>query len=352
MKVAFDVGPTLRQLTGVGRYALELARHLQEQAVELRPYAVALRGRGNEGIWRWRLPARIVHRVWQTMEKPAPASLLRDVDLVHGTNFVLPPLDGRPGVVTVHDLSFLDDDALPVAHLRRSVPWTLERATLVLVPTAAVGHELTERFDVSPDRWRVTHEGVSHLFSNATPLAEEALARRGINRPFALAVGQLQPRKNLHRLIAAWDAVRADRPDWTLVIAGPKGWGPALPETPRVVLTGYLGDETLPGVVAAAEIFCYPSLYEGFGLPPLEAMAAGTPALVGDYLAAREVLGDDALRVDPLDVDAIARGLYSLASDDSLRARLRRSGRAHASSYTWDRTARATRSAYAEALGA
>lgn len=352
MKVAFDVGPTLRQVTGVGRYAGELSHHLAVQGIDVYPYAVALRGRTDGRTWRWRLPARVVHQAWRKTGQPVPRSLLRDVDLIHGTNFVLPPLNGRPGVVTVHDLSFLDEDATPVAHLRRSVPWSLRHAARVLVPTAAVGQQVTERFDIGSDLWRVTHEGISHLFTNATPLGERALSELGITPPFALAVGQLQPRKNLPRLLAAWDLVRNEMPGWMLVIAGPKGWGPKLRQTSGVVLPGYVTDETLPGLVAAAEMFCYPSLYEGFGLPPLEAMAAGTPALVGDYPAAREVLGEDALLVDPLDVQAIASGLHALAVDDALRSRLARAGRARASGYTWDRTARATIQAYEEALAA
>jgi glycosyltransferase involved in cell wall biosynthesis len=135
-----------------------------------------------------------------------------------------------------------------------------------------------------------------------------------------------------------------------LVLAGPKGWGPALPKVDGVRTLGWVGDETLPGLLAGAEIFCYPSLYEGFGLPPLEAMAAGTPAVVGRYEAAPEVLGDAAVLVDPLDQDALAAALVAVGTDESLRSRLRIKGRGRATGFTWTGTARATVVGYGHAV--
>jgi glycosyltransferase involved in cell wall biosynthesis len=196
----------------------------------------------------------------------------------------------------------------------------------------------------------VTHEGVSPLFFGATPLSGSALERLGIRSPYVIAVGTLEPRKNLERLLGAWRAVRASAPDWQLVLAGPKGWGPTIPETPGVALTGWVGDETLPGLLAAAEAFCYPSLYEGFGLPPLEAMAAGVPGVVARYSAAEEVIGEGALLVEPTDVESLARALLDLIEDEALRNRLRLSGRARAAGYTWGATALATLAAYQAAL--
>jgi glycosyltransferase involved in cell wall biosynthesis len=188
------------------------------------------------------------------------------------------------------------------------------------------------------------------VFFGASPLADQSLRTWGITRPFMLAAGTIQPRKNFDRLLQAWRAASADLRDWTLVLAGPAGWGPELPETPGVRLVGWVGDETLPGLLAAADVFCYPSLYEGFGLPPLEAMAAGTPALVGNYTAAPEVVGDAALLVDPFDVGAMAEGLVRLASDDELRRELVMAGKARAAEFTWARTAAATIGAYRSVL--
>jgi glycosyltransferase involved in cell wall biosynthesis len=289
--------------------------------------------------------------LWRTTGRPSVARLVGDVDLVHGTNFVLPVAGDHPGVVTVHDLSYLRDDAFPGARgWRDMVPWSLKRARRAIAPTRAMADEISDHYGVDADDITVTNEGVAPLFFGATPLSDMSLERMGIGRPFAVAVGTLEPRKNLGRLLEAWRAAGDAVAPWTLVLAGPRGWGPGLPETEGVVLTGWVGDETLPGLLAAADLFCYPSLYEGFGLPPLEAMAAGTAALVGNYSAASEVLGEAALLVDPTDVDALGSGLVTMVGDDAVRRRFAQAGKAHAAGYTWERTARATITAYEAAL--
>ena len=347
MKVAYDAGPLLGMPTGVGRYAGELASALSARGVVLQRYAISLTAPADSAVRRWKLPARVVQRSWMTFGRPVPRSLFEGTALVHGTNFVLPPTDGKPGVVTVHDLSFHRNDVFPGGRrLQEVVPWTLKHAAATIVPTEAVAMELADRHGYPPDRIAVTHEGVTPTFFGATPLAATALGRMGIPGPFALAVGTLEPRKNLLRLLEAWRAAGEALEDWRLVLAGPKGWGPELPQTPGVMPIGYVDDHTLPGLMAAADVFCYPSLYEGFGLPPLEAMAAGTACLVGRYSAAQEVVGDSALLVDPADVDAIGEGLVRLATDDALRRRFALEGRACAARYTWEGTANQTKKVY------
>jgi glycosyltransferase involved in cell wall biosynthesis len=352
VRAGFDAGPWLDLKTGVGRYALELADALEQIGVDLAPYAVSLRGSSPRRVRRWRMPARVAQSAWRRFDAPRITRLTGPVDLVHATNFVLPALPAAtPGVVTIHDLSFLRDDPFPgAARLRQLVPWSLARAARILTPTRAVAEEVAEQYRLDADRIHVTHEGVSPLFFGAAPLADRALAAHGIGRPYAIAVGTIEPRKNLARLIDAWRAARTDLDGWTLVLAGPQGWGPTLSPTPGVVPIGWVGDETLPGLLAAAEIFCYPSLYEGFGLPPVEAMAASTACLVGDYPAAAEVVGEAAVRVDPENTGAIAMQLSRLAADDVLRRRLALAGRARAASFTWAATARKTLDAYLSVL--
>jgi glycosyltransferase involved in cell wall biosynthesis len=352
VRVAFDAGPLLDPPTGVGRYADELARALEAQDVELLRYAVALglrRGRSGhiDGVSRWRVPARVAQALWRRFDAPAITRLTGPVDVVHGTNFVLPALGGTPGVVTVHDLSFLRSDVFPGGErLRALVPWSVRRAARVIVPTRAVAEEVSQELKVPQELITVTYEGVSPVFFGAAPLGETVLGRMGIPGPFAVAVGTIEPRKNLSTLLEAWRRARRELGGWRLVLAGPRGWGEELPETEGVMPIGWVGAETLPGLLAAAEVFCYPSVYEGFGLPPLEAMAAGTPALVGRYSAADEVFGEAAILVDPHDADGFAEGLVRLATNGSLRASLQLAGRARASSYTWERTAKATLGAY------
>ena len=320
--------------------------------VDLARYAVAFRGRAGPGVARWRVPARGVQWAWRRFGGPAIERLAGRTDLVHGTNFVLPALGGTRGVVTVHDLSFYRDDTFPGGErLRELVPWSVGRAHRVLVPSTAVGEEVRERFDLSADTVAVTPEGVSPVFFGATPLADSVLERFGIRAPFALAVGTIEPRKNLVRLLQAWRAAADALKEWTLVLAGPPGWGPEIPRTPGVIPIGWVGDETLPGLFAAASFFLYPSLYEGFGLPPLKAMAAGTPVVAGRYSAAPEVLADAALLVEPRDVDAWAGALGKLAQDEALRRSLARAGRSRAAGFSWQSTGAATIHAYNAALG-
>lgn len=349
MRVGYDAAPLLDAPTGVGRYAGELAAALTERGVEVVRFAVAWGAPPAAGVRRWRVPARAARAAWRRWDRPSIERLTGPVDLVHATNFVLPALGSAPGVVTVHDLSFLRDDTWPGGHrLRDLVPWSVARAAKVIVPTAAIAGEVATRLGVTEDRIAVTPEGVAPVFFGAAPLGDGALAALGIRAPFAVAVGTIEPRKNLSTLLEEWR--RAGLEGWTLVLAGPRGWGPELPETPGVVPIGWVGDETLPGLLAAADLFCYPSLYEGFGLPPLEAMAAGTPAVVGRYPAAEEVLGDAAWLVDPADAGGFAEALRTLAADEPTRRSYANAGKAQAAAYTWGRTAAATISAYRSIL--
>ena len=349
--VALDAAPLIGVETGVGRYTRELGLALEAQNVEVRRFAYALKGADVAGVKRMRVPAQLVRSSWQRWNRPSVRRLVGPTDIVHGTNFVLPALDGQRGVVTVHDLSYLDDRVFPGGErLRDLVPWSISRAAAVIVPAETIGGELLEAYPEAAGRVHVTPEGVSPVFFGATPLAEGALLEMGIRPPFALAVGTLAPRKNLTTLLRAWDLARHELEGWTLVLAGPKGWGPELPETPGVLPIGWIGDETLPGLLAAAELFCYPSLYEGFGLPPLEAMATGTATLVGRYSVAPEVLGEGALMVDPNDAEAMAEGLVACGTDHALRRRLSMAGKARAVGYTWARTGRLTRDVYKAVL--
>ncbi|MDP9069398.1 MAG: glycosyltransferase family 4 protein [Actinomycetota bacterium] len=347
MRVAYDAGPLLGSRTGVGRYASELATALEARGISLQRYAISWSAPRSEQVRRWRLPARVVQEAWRRFDAPVPRGLVGGADVVHATNFVLPPTGALRGVVTIHDLSFLRDDVFPGGErLRELVPWSLRHAAAAVTPTATIANELASRYEYPLERITVTSEGVSPVFFGARPLSELALGRMGIPGPFVLAVGTLEPRKNLSGLVDAWNASKLRLEGWTLVLAGPKGWGPDLPPTEGVMPIGYVGDETLPGLMAAADVFCYPSHYEGFGLPPLESMAAGTACIAGRYSAAEEVLGDAAILVDPNDSDALRDALLRLVGDATLRERLARSGKAHAAGYTWDETAAGTARVY------
>jgi glycosyltransferase involved in cell wall biosynthesis len=349
---------------GIGRYVRALAGHLPEVARReggrVRwlvgrhpPQRLVAAGLDPEVTVALRVPGRVATRTWVDLRWPGlPAGLLGAVDVVHATSAAIPPAGGRPLVVTVHDLGFRHyPEAYPAAGRRfheRSAAIAVTEAARVLVPSAATGRDLTDQYGLESGRVVVTPLG-AELPPYDPAAARRLLAELGVAGPFLLAVGTLEPRKNLPRLLAAFASAADELPDHHLVVAGPVGWGPALRPTydsVRVKLAGPVDDAMLHGLYAMADGLAYPSLYEGFGLPVVEAMLHGTPVLTSDRSSLPEVAGDAALLVDPLDEGAIAKGLVRLVDDAALRARLARAGRARAAHFTWPATAAATWAAY------
>ena len=299
---------------------------------------------------------------------------------------VVPLAGAPPSVVTIHDLGYL---AFPQAHTARrrlelhlTTRWSLRAARRVIAISRATKDDLVRHYGADPARIAVVHHGLSAGFRPSDDPA--ALARHGLERPYFLYVGTLQPRKNLERLIEAYataaqllgNAVAAGggpapgRPEripgpgpsapWPqLAIAGRRGWlsqaierrAAQLGVADSVRFLGYVDDGDLPALLSGATAFLFPSLYEGFGMPVLEAMACGAPVLTSTTSALPEVAGDAALLVDPADTAAIARGIARLAADPGLRADLRARGLARAARFTWERCARETREVLLGALG-
>jgi glycosyltransferase involved in cell wall biosynthesis len=350
---------------GVGRYVRALAAHLPVEAAVDRGAVEFLVARHPAGqlaaaglppaqTRRLAWPGRLVTRTWVTLRRPGlPSGLLDDLDLVHATSAAVPPTRGRPLVATVHDLAFRHyPEAYPAAGRRyheRSARIVAGEAARVLVPSEATARDLAELYGVDRGRVTITPLGVEVPAEPDRAGAERLLRDLGVRGPFLLAVGTLEPRKNLPRLLDAFGEVAAGLPDHWLVVVGPVGWGPRLRPTwdsVRVKLAGPVGDRLLHALYQAADGLAYPSLYEGFGLPVLEAMANGTPVLTSDRSSLPEVAGDAALLVDPLDRAAIAAGLVRLAGDQALRRRLVEAGRRRAAGYTWRATAAATWATY------
>jgi len=276
---------------------------------------------------------------------------------VHATSAAVPPTRGRPLVATVHDLAFRHyPDAYPAAGRRyhdRAARIVAGEAARVIAVSQATADDLTELYGVEPARISVVPLGVEPPGAADQPAAARLLADLGVRGPFLLAVGTLEPRKNLPRLLAAFGEVTDELPDHFLVVAGPVGWGPTLRPTwdsVRVKLAGPVGDPVLRALYRTAEGLAYPSLYEGFGLPVVEAMAHGLPVLTSDRSSLPEVAGDAAVLVDPLDRGAIAKGLVRLVTDSALRRRLADAGPRRAARFTWPATAAGTWAAYREVL--
>lgn len=360
LRVALDATPLLGVRTGIGRYVEHLVAELARRPAEVSLRAAALSLRRRPGLRHLPAGVRAVHR-------PAPARLLQQawargggppaewltgrVDIVHGTNFVLPPPRRAAGVVTVHDLTFLRFpelvDASSLAY-RELVPRAVRTAAVVLTPTQAVAEELIEAYQVPADRVRVTPLGVDpSWFEPAQPPA-------GLPDRYVLAVGTLEPRKGLDVLLDAVRALQSSGADIPpLVLVGPPGWGatldPAGLDRDRLILPGYVGQDALRGLVRGAAVLAFPSRYEGFGLPPLEALAAGTAVVASDIPAVREVVGEHATLVPPGDADALGAALRAaLATPRSEAAR--RAGQDHAATFSWRRCADATLAAYRHAV--
>ncbi len=267
------------------------------------------------------------------------------------------PLAHPRTVVTIHDLGYRD---FPEAHpwqsrqyLHWSTRWSATVAQKVIVPSAATARDLQAGYQIDPAKIVVIPHGYHPRFRPLpATVVQQGLARLGLRQPYILAVGTLQPRKNLGRTLAAFEELcRAGFPH-RLVLVGRRGWladpifaaitRPDSPAYGRVDLTDYLPDADVPIVYNGATVLAFPSLSEGFGLPALEALACGLPVLTSNTSSLPEVVGDAALTVNPLDSAAIATGLATLLRDESLRQTLRERGLARAAQFSWGQTARQT----------
>ena len=306
-------------------------------------------------VVRTSLPLPYLYDAWHTLRRPHLPRAAGPLDVVHVTAPVVPPTGGVPMVATLHDLFPVTRPELLTRRgarlLRRGLELVRDQAQVVMVPSEVVAADCRE-FGIGPERLRVVPWGSTPV----DPRPEQVgtvRARYGVEGPYVLFVGTLEPRKNLVRLVEA--VARLGRPDLTLVVAGPTGWGDAVPDPAaagvRTVLTGRVPSAELPALMSGAAAFCFPSLAEGFGLPVLEAMAAGAPVVTSSGTACAEVAGDAAVLVDPLDVDSLAGGLAQVLDDADLADRLRAAGRARAAAHTWSSVADAVAAAYAAAAG-
>lgn len=287
-----------------------------------------------------------------------PRAHARPYDLVHYPANIGPLRVNTPTVLTVHDLSFCHHpewfSKSRAAYYRWAVPATARRATRVIADSEMTREDLVTLARVSPDKIDVVPLGVSDSFKPATE-SEKAAVRERHTLPerFFLFVGTLEPRKNLPRLVATWSSIAKEIPE-DLVIAGRWGWRreeleTALIKSPhrdRIHLIDFIAGEDLSAVLCCARAFVWPSLFEGFGLPPLEAMACGTPVLTSNTSSLPEVVGEAALMVDPQSESEITAALLRLSREDRLCVDLSKRGIGRAAAFTWARTARETLAVY------
>jgi glycosyltransferase involved in cell wall biosynthesis len=316
-------------------------------------------GPGNLIERRMPIPSPWFHEMEMRFDLPRIEWMAR-FDVLLAPNFVPPPTRAPRLVLTVHDLAFrLFPDTAPLATRRwlARLEDALRRASRVIVVSEQTRRDLLGLYPVEPDRVCVVGLGVDpEVFKPAPPAAVDgARTRFGIGGPYVLCLAGIEPRKNLPALIRAYATLpEALRP--VLVLAGPvapwnpEGWNllrPVLDDLPsevrsRIVLTGYVEEEDKVALLSGAEALVFPSLYEGFGLPVVEAMACGVPVLTSNVSALPETAGDAALLVDPLDVQDIAHGIEQILTDEELRERLRKAGPVRAAEFSWEETARRT----------
>jgi glycosyltransferase involved in cell wall biosynthesis len=294
--------------------------------------------------------------------------LWRDrLDLFHATHYVIPPLARARAVVTIHDIihvlypQFLPNRAA-LLYARIMIRRALRRADRIITVSYNSKRDLVDYFGIGPARIDVIYNGVAARFRADLPGSEKdrVAAKYGLPRPYLLFLGGEKPHKNMRSVLRAFAEARRERAlPHSLVLAGPmpknrsrvEALIAALDLTARVVRPGVVPEEDLPGLYAGADAFLYPTLYEGFGLPVAEAMACGTPVLTSSTSALQEIAGGYAYLVDPMDVDAIARGIADLATDPARRAEFASLGRRRAADFSWDRAAEHTLKVYADALG-
>ena len=373
MRVGFDASLLSRGFSGVHRalraQVLALADRSdieprfympRREAERLLPGRMDLARRTSPMLW-----AKPLRVLWQHFV--LPIRLYRDkADILHAPAYFAPVIGRRiPVVVSVYDVIPLRHPELcpirTVRHFAAMMPRTLERATRVLVPTEAVRREVVEGFRFPARKVLVVPLGVDARFR---PVPEEDLAeiraRYRLKRPFLLFAGVQEPKKNLERLLKAFFAAKLERDlPHEIAIAGASGPSSrtirrlirGLAMRPMVRFLGRVPDADLPALFSAADGLAQPSLAEGFGLPPLEAMACGTPVLASRIPAFEETLGSDAILVPPEHVPSIRQGILDLLLDETRRREMRSRGQARAARYTWERCAEDAVRAYREALG-
>lgn len=344
MRIGIDISQIVYQ-TGVSRYTAELVENLLkiDRDNQYVLFAGSLRQRGIIKAFVAKLPRRV--KLVLTPLSPKIADLvfnrlgismnrfIGNIDVFHASNWVLPRLD-CPVVTTIHDLTFLKfpEEHLPyyiVAH-QRHLQRAKTRAAVVIAVSQATKRDLLDQ-GLATDKIHVIYEAAGRMFK---PVKTK-------RRPFILSVGTMEPRKNIKRLIEAWKSLNI--PEWKLLITGKFGWGERTKPVPGVRLLGFVSDEELVKLYSQAQVFVYPSLYEGFGLPVLEAMACGCPVVTSGVSSLPEVGGEAAIYVEPMSVKSITQGIITALDQAS---KLRQLGLEQAKKFSWEKTARETLKIY------
>jgi glycosyltransferase involved in cell wall biosynthesis len=361
LRIAIDATPLTCASGGIRRYVVELTR------------ALALLSPGDEIFLLtdqpWQLPESLrelanvlaprpqqqrFHGKWWSLGLPLALARYR-IDVFHGADFAVPYVPLRPSLLVVHDLSPWKRppvQAVGAERIRSRTPALLRLATLLVTPTHAIKRELSDHFDIAPSRIVVTPLAARDEFQPVPDSdVTNGLRESGLRQPYLVAVASPQPRKNLARLIEAWQSAQIILPDLGLVCVGSCQEATINSDSPGGLrILGPVADRGLQILLSGAVAFVYPSLYEGFGLPVVEAMQMGVPVITSQDAAISEVAGTAALQVDVTDAQMLAQAIVEVASNPRLQTDLRAKGIQRSSQFRWRTTALLTRQAYVEAI--
>ena len=368
VRIALDGLPLTETLTGVGNYTLELARalsilrpNIEFEVVAPRTYLSEIDlGNTRPNLKAVQVQTNAATRHWWSIGLPSYIHK-NSLALFHGTNFEVPLRGPCPTVVTIHDLSLLRHSTThktrAVWRGRMRLPLMSRKATMLITPSEAVRREVCSEFELDPDRVVGIPLAPSPMFRRVERgHAEKTLRRLGVEDQFLLFVGTIEPRKNVLTLLQAFERlIRSTDLRPQLIIAGRVGWKaeqvlsyvnrPDLRDKVRVI--GYVSKEELCSLYSACVSLIYPSIHEGFGLPPLEAMACGAPVIASSVPSINQKVA----RVVPVtDIDSLTEAMVQLLTEPSTRATLAELGMKHAATFSWQRTAELTFAVYEEAL--
>ena len=377
MRIGIDGIPLNQQLTGVGHYTLELARALAEgqpqdeiEIVSPLPFEFIPRAASASDVNGLPQNLSLVYqrsslltRRWWAIGLPRYVAR-HPFDIFHGTNFEGPLRSCCPSVLTIHDLSMWVCQETHNRRLarrqRRRLPRMARMANMIITPTESVREEVCEHLNIPHEKVVAVPEAARSVFRPAASNEAAAVRQRlGVSDEFFLFVGTIEPRKNLLTLLRAFEKIAPSvDPTSQLVLSGRRGWLiddlyreiDQSPVRDRIRLTDYLSDEDLRALYSSCRVFIYPSLYEGFGLPPLEAMACGAPVIASRLPSISEVCGEGARLVEPMSVNSLAQAISELLNDQVARESLARLGLCRAAEFSWQRAARAKREVYDEAI--
>lgn len=371
MRIGLDGIPLTSLKTGIGHYtyelALALARLRPEHQFDLlypsRFPPIDTRPSQPSNINLVRVPVSAFSTHWWSIGLPLYITR-NNLQLFHGTNYDVPLWGRCPKVLTINDLSLLlhpqTHEARQVRRARRSLALMARAATAVITPTDAVRKEVCEHLGLRDNKVFTVPDAPRSCFQPLpSSMTEDVRRRLDLKEEFLLSVGTIEPRKNLVSLVRAFTQVlKQISTPLKLVIVGKQGWltDPLFAEVESsgikdlVVFSGYLSDDELCALYSSCLLFIYPSIYEGFGLPPLEAMACGASVITSSIPSLRETTGSAAYLFDPDSEPALAKAILDLLHDPDARKQLSAAGKRHAKQYSWTRTAELTIAVYEEAL--